>query len=129
HGVASVNESGSLLPFTCAIECARRGHGAAAEESRYRPPRLTPKPRIVGSQTAVVTAAPSAQGAEIHVGGPKDAEIGCVRLHFHWDLEHDRLAGEPSSCWVRVSQLFAGAGEGALFHPRVGTEVIVEFLD
>jgi type VI secretion system secreted protein VgrG len=130
HGVASVSSTPhAALPFACAFECARRGHGSATRESRFRPPRGTPKPRIVGSQTAFVTADPSARGAEIHVGGPPGAEIGCVRLRFHWDKEQERLAKEPSSCWVRVSQIFAGAGEGGLFHPRVGTEVIVEFLD
>jgi type VI secretion system secreted protein VgrG len=117
------------VPFTCAFESARRGRGAAIEESRFRPPRATPRPRIVGSQTAFVTADPSARGAEIHVGGPPGAEIGCVRLRFHWDREDARLAAESSSCWVRVSQAFAGKGEGALWHPRVGVEVIVEFLD
>jgi type VI secretion system secreted protein VgrG len=119
----------SELPFTCAFECARRGHGAAVAASRFRPPRATPKPRIGGSQTAFVTADPAAKGAEIHVGGPPGAEIGCVRLRFHWDREDARLSKEPSSCWVRVSQAFAGKGEGALWHPRVGVEVIVEFLD
>jgi type VI secretion system secreted protein VgrG len=125
---AQAGEIGEV-PFTCAFESARRGHGAAVEPSRFRPPRATPRPRIVGSQTAFVTADPAARGAEIHVGGPPGAEIGCVRLHFHWDREDTRLAREPSSCWVRVSQAFAGKGEGAVWHPRVGVEVIVEFLD
>jgi type VI secretion system secreted protein VgrG len=61
------------------------------------------------------------------VGGPEGNENGCVRLKFHWDTETERLDKEPASCWVRVSQVFAGAGGGAVFHPRVGTEVIVEF--
>jgi type VI secretion system secreted protein VgrG len=130
HGVATVHVGASgEHPFACAFECARRGHGSAVEESRFRPARVTPRPRIVGSQTAFVTDEPSSRGAEIHVGGPEGAEIGCVRLRFHWDTEEARLAKEPSSCWVRVSQVFAGAGEGALWHPRVGCEVIVEFLD
>jgi type VI secretion system secreted protein VgrG len=86
---------------------------------------VTPAPRIHGSQTAFVTAEPQASGAVIHVGD----QIGCVRLRFHWDTDEERLAKEPSSCWVRVSQMFAGAGEGAVWHPRVGVEVIVEFLE
>jgi type VI secretion system secreted protein VgrG len=116
-------------PFACSFECVRRGRGAAVEESRFRPARVTPRPRIVGSQTAFVTDEPTSRGAEIHVGGPEGGEIGCVRLRFHWDTDEPRLASEPSSTWVRVSQIFAGAGEGALFHPRAGCEVLVEFLD
>jgi type VI secretion system secreted protein VgrG len=85
--------------------------------SRFRPARVTPRPQIVGSQTAFVTGE---HGAEIDVN-----DTGCVRLRFHWDEE----PGEPSSCWVRVSQIFAGAGRGAVFHPRIGDEVIVEFLE
>jgi type VI secretion system secreted protein VgrG len=119
----------SGIPYTARIECARRGKNGSPAESRFRPPRATPKPRILGSQTAFVTAEPSTKGAEIHVGGPKGAEIGCVRLKFHWDLQTDRHDKEPTSCWVRVSQTFAGVGEGGVWHPRVGTEVIVEFLD
>jgi len=129
HGVASVASREGSTPYACVFECVRRGAGERVEESRFRPARATPRPRILGSQTAFVTADPAATGAEIHVGGPKGAEIGCVRLRFHWDTEEARLAKEPSSGWVRVSQAFAGAGEGALFHPRVGVEVIVEFLD
>ncbi|NUO48682.1 MAG: type VI secretion system tip protein VgrG [Polyangiaceae bacterium] len=115
-------------PFAARVECARRGAGDSAEESRFRPPLLE-KPRIIGAQTAMVTAEPSTKGAEIHVGGPDGNENGCVRVKFHWDLEAERHDKEPTSCWVRVSQAFAGAGGGALCHPRVGTEVIVDFQD
>ncbi|WP_437908039.1 type VI secretion system tip protein TssI/VgrG [Sorangium sp. So ce327] len=119
----------SGVPYSARIECARRGKSGSPAESGFRPARTTPKPRIVGSQTAFVTAEPSTKGAEIHVGGPPGAEIGCVRVKFHWDLEAERHTKEPSSCWLRVSQMFAGAGEGGVWHPRVGTEVVVEFLD
>lgn len=97
-------------------------------ESHFRPARRTPRPRIHGTQTAYVTADPTSPADEIHVGGPGD--IGCVRLRFHWDQDHARCAQEPSSCWVRVSNTFAGGrGHGALWHPRVGDEVIVAYLD
>ncbi|KYG08657.1 hypothetical protein BE21_22455 [Sorangium cellulosum] len=129
QGTVTLSATPSSVPFSCSFECARRGKGGAPAESRFRPPRVTPKPRIVGSQTAFVTADPRSQGAEIHVGGPPGAEIGCVRLRFHWDLDEERLAKEPSSCWVRVSQVFAGVGEGGVWHPRVGVEVIVDHLD
>jgi len=96
--------------------------------SHFRPERVTPRPRIMGSQTAIVTAEPTAPDAEINVGGPEN--IGCIRVRFHWDIDTGRLEKEPSSCWIRVGQLFAGAaGHGALWNPRVGEEVIVDFLD
>ena len=114
-------------PYVNRFECARCGSKDAEAESHFRPARVTQRPRIVGSQTAVVTGEPSAPDAEINVGGPEN--IGCVRLRFHWDLDTGRLAKEPSSCWVRVSQMFAGGGHGALWNPRVGNEVIVDFLD
>ena len=116
-------------PYESRFECARRGAQGAVAESRFRPARTTRRPRIQGSQTAFVTAEPQALGAEINVGGPLGDEIGCVRVRFLWDKEETRLAKESSSCWIRVSQMFAGAGQGAVFHPRVGTEVIVEFLE
>jgi type VI secretion system secreted protein VgrG len=112
-------------PFTAEFECACRGRGSDVAESRFRPERLTPRPRIFGAQTAFVTAEPSSKGAEINIGGP--SSIGCVRLKFHWDTEEARLAKEPSSAWVRVSQPFARGGQGGIWHARVGTEVIVEF--
>lgn len=116
-------------PYDSRIECARRIFDAGGVgESRYRPAKTARRPRIQGSQTAFVTAEPGSQ-AEINVGGPLGDEIGCVRLRFLWDKEDSRLTKEPSSCWVRVSQFFAGAGQGAVFHPRVGVEVIVEFLE
>lgn len=109
------------------VECMRCGSAGAEAESGFRPALRTPRPHILGSQTAVVTADPTGPDAEIHVGGPED--VGCVRLRFHWDLDAERREGEPSSCWVRVSHMFAGANHGAVWHPRVGDEVVVDFLD
>jgi type VI secretion system secreted protein VgrG len=120
-------QSDKTLPFVAAFECARRGESGAVRESNFRPARSTPKPRISGTQTAVVTAEPSAKDAEINVGGPDGIDVGCVKLRFHWDTEEARLAKEPSSAWVRVSEPTAGAGMGGVWHPRVGTEVIVKF--
>lgn len=126
---SSISGATQREPYLVSFECARRGKGSAVVESRHRPSRVTPRPRILGSQTAFVTDEPSTKGKEIHVGGPKDAEIGCVRLKFHWDTDDARIAKEPSSCWVRVSQTFAGVGEGGVWHPRVGVEVIVDHLE
>ncbi len=91
---------------------------------QYRPQRTAPKPRIEGPQTAVVV------GAE--QGPPKEEiytdSLGRVKVKFDWD----RTSGGGdmnSSCWVRVSQVWAGQNWGAIHIPRVGHEVIVEFLD
>lgn len=129
QGVVSQPSGGEFVPWTAHFELARRGAGSAVEDSRFRPARVTSKPRIKGVQTAVVTADPGSAGAEINVGGPDGINIGCVRVRFRWDSDAARLASEPSSCWVRVSQVFAGAGQGAVFHPRVGDEVLVDFDD
>jgi type VI secretion system secreted protein VgrG len=85
----------------------------------YRPPRLTPKPVVEGTQTAIV-AGPS--GEEIYTD-----EHGRVKVQFHWDREGKK--NENSSCWIRVSQLWAGAGWGAMYIPRIGQEVIVDFIE
>jgi type VI secretion system secreted protein VgrG len=84
---------------------------------QFRTARTTPKPTIHGTQTAVVTG-PS--GEEIHTD-----EHGRVKVQFHWDREGQ--FDENSSCWIRVSQQWAGAGWGAMFIPHIGQEVIVDF--
>jgi type VI secretion system secreted protein VgrG len=110
--------------YTATLEVVRCGEPGQVS---FRPERLTPSPRVYGSQTAVVTAEPG-QSHEINTGG--EADLGCVRLRFAWDQDLGRHAEEPTSCWVRVSQMFAGGrGHGALLHPRVGDEVIVDFLE
>ena len=85
----------------------------------YRPPRETPRPVMRGLQSATVVGP---AGEEVHTD-----EQGRVMVQFHWDRQgqHD----EQSSCWVRVSQLWAGAGWGAMFLPRIGHEVLVDFLE
>ncbi|KFE70570.1 type VI secretion system Vgr family protein [Hyalangium minutum] len=85
----------------------------------FRPPRLTPAPVIAGAQTAIVVG-PS--GEEIHTD-----EHGRIKVRFHWDREAP--GDDRSSCWIRVSQAWAGAGWGALYLPRIGQEVIVRFLE
>lgn len=114
-------------PYKARIEVLRCGAPNEPLDSHYRPAQRTARPRIHGTQTAIVTADPTANGEEIWVGG--DENLGSVRLHFHWDEDAGRLAVEPSSCWIRVSQIFAGASHGAMWHPRVGDEVVVDFLD
>jgi type VI secretion system secreted protein VgrG len=88
-------------------------------ETPFRPPRTTAKPVVEGIQTAVVVG-PS--GEEIYTD-----KYGRVKVQFHWDREGKK--DENSSCWIRVSQVWAGAGWGGMFIPRIGQEVIVEFLE
>ncbi|MBI4854926.1 MAG: type VI secretion system tip protein VgrG [Acidobacteria bacterium] len=87
--------------------------------SAYRPTRVTATPIIYGSQTAIVVGP---KGEEIHVDN-----YGRVKVQFHWDREGKY--DENSSCWVRVSQNWAGKRWGAMFLPRIGQEVIVDFLE
>jgi type VI secretion system secreted protein VgrG len=86
---------------------------------QFRPARVTPSPMVRGPQTALVVG-PS--GEEVH-----SDEHGRVRVMFHWDREAE--AKETDSCWVRVSQEFAGKKWGSMQIPRVGHEVIVSFLE
>jgi type VI secretion system secreted protein VgrG len=83
----------------------------------YRPPRVTPKPIIAGTQTATVV-------------GPSGEELFCdkygrIKVQFHWDREGKNDGA--SSCWVRVAQFWAGKRWGAFFWPRIGHEVVVAF--
>lgn len=85
----------------------------------FRSERITSKPVVKGPQSAVVV-------------GPDDEEIYCdeygrVKVQFHWDRygEND----QNSSCWIRVSQAWAGKGWGSIHTPRIGQEVLVSFLE
>ncbi len=82
-------------------------------------PAPQPKPKVDGPQPAVVTGP---EGEEIFCD-----EYGRVRVKFLWDRYH--AADQDSSCWIQVSQPWAGAGYGHLAIPRVGQEVIVDFLN
>jgi type VI secretion system secreted protein VgrG len=85
----------------------------------FRPPRRTPKPIVQGPQTAVVVGK---SGEEIWVD-----QYGRVVVQFFWDRQGKK--NENSSCWIRVSQPWAGKNWGAMWIPRIGQEVIVEFLE
>ncbi|MFO1106717.1 MAG: type VI secretion system tip protein TssI/VgrG [Amaricoccus sp.] len=85
----------------------------------YRPPRRTPRVVMRGPQTATVV-------------GPAGAEIftdkyARVKVQFHWDRLGKK--DENTTCFIRVSQAWAGAGWGFIQIPRIGQEVIVDFLD
>jgi type VI secretion system secreted protein VgrG len=85
----------------------------------FRPMRVTEKPFVHGPQTAMVVGP---AGEKIHTD-----KHGRVRVQFHWDRygKHD----ERSSCWIRVSQAWAGRGWGSVHLPHVGHEVVVSFLE
>jgi type VI secretion system secreted protein VgrG len=85
----------------------------------FRPARVTPEPFVQGCQTAVVVG-PS--GEEIYTD-----KYGRVKVQFYWDREGKK--NENSSCWIRVSHPWAGQGWGAISIPRIGQEVIVDFLE
>ncbi|NUP12110.1 MAG: type VI secretion system tip protein VgrG [Polyangiaceae bacterium] len=110
--VATSKLSGDRNEWTYEIE-------ALFAADPYVPPRKTPKPHISGVQSAVVC-------------GPRDTEIhtdeyGRCRVQFHWDRENK--LDEKSSCWMRVSQGWAGSAYGLTAIPRVGQEVLVEFFE
>jgi type VI secretion system secreted protein VgrG len=85
----------------------------------FRAPRVTLKPLIYSTQTAIVT---TKSGEEIWCD-----EYGSIKVHFHWDQRGTK--DEKSSCWIRVAQLWAGNKWGGVFTPRIGMEVVVTFLD
>jgi len=85
----------------------------------YRSPRDTPRPRTNGPQTATVVGPP---GEEIWTD-----QYGRVKLQFRWDRYGQ--SNQDSSCWVRVSSPWAGGGFGGVQIPRVGDEVVLDFLN
>ncbi|NQD91883.1 type VI secretion system tip protein VgrG, partial [Pseudomonas sp. CrR25] len=90
----------------------------------FRPLLEHSKPKVLGSQTAVVTGP---QGEEIHCD-----QYGRVKVHFFWDRENwDRegQGNDKTSCWLRVASSWAGDRYGGIAIPRVGMEVLVTFLE
>ena len=85
----------------------------------FRPNQKTPRPVMKGCQTAIVVGQ---ENEEIETD-----EHGRIHVQFHWDREGE--FNEKSSCWIRVSQSTAGASWGAIVIPRIGQEVIVDFLE
>ncbi len=93
--------------------------GVIDAEQAFRTPRDTEKPIVRGIQTAIVVGP---QGEEIHTD-----EYGRVKVQFHWDRYGE--ANENSSCWIRVAHIWAGNNWGGVHLPRIGQEVIVDFLE
>jgi type VI secretion system secreted protein VgrG len=92
---------------------------ALPDSVKYHPPLVARKPVVHGSQPAVVVGK---AGEEIWVD-----KYGRVKVHFFWDRYGQK--NEQSSCWVRVSSVWAGKGWGGVQIPRIGQEVLVDFLE
>jgi len=85
----------------------------------FRPERVTPRPVIEGPQTARVVGP---AGEDIHTD-----KHGRIKVQFHWDRVGRE--DENSSVWIRSAQNMGGAGWGFVFIPRIGMEVVVQFLE
>lgn len=105
-------QGGEELTYRNSFECM-------PSSTPFRPQRVTPQPFVQGCQTAVVVGP---GGEEIYTD-----KYGRVKVQFHWDREGKK--NENSSCWIRVSHPWAGKGWGAISVPRIGQEVIVDFLE
>src|SRR5262245_35296537 len=92
---------------------------AIPSSQQFRPRRATPKPFVQGPQTAVVVGP---GGDEIYTD-----KYGRVKVQFHWDRYGKK--DENSSCWIRVAHPWAGKGWGFVTTPRIGQEVVVDFLE
>ena len=103
---------GEEASFACSFVSMSTGQ-------QFRPRRSTPKPFVQGPQTAVVVGP---GGDEIYTD-----DLGRVKVQFHWDRYGKK--DENSSCWTRVSHPWAGKGWGSVATPRIGQEVIVDFLE
>ncbi len=104
--------SGADAYFSCSFR-------AIDSQQPFRATRATPKPIVQGPQTAIVVGK---SGEEIWTD-----EYGRVKVQFHWDRYGK--SDENSSCWVRVAQIWAGKSWGGMYIPRIGQEVIIEFLE
>jgi type VI secretion system secreted protein VgrG len=112
------HQSGASIPGS---DVMRFNMVALDRAKPFRPALRTPKPRILGVQSAVVV-------------GPENVEIdtdldgfGMVKVKFHWD--RSEVSDGSNCCWIRVSQPWAGSSFGVLFTPRIGQEVLVQFLE
>ena len=110
---AAYDSAGGAGSFQCRFTLQRF-------DEPFRPARISPKPMVAGPQTAVVVGA----------GDPGDIvpdKYGRVKVQFHWDRVGKKDAN--SSCWVRVASPWAGNGFGMIALPRLGQEVVVDFLE
>lgn len=115
-----VSTSHQFVNSDVVSECSHQGDFVAIPKTQtFRSSRITPRPVISGPQTAIVTGA---SGDEIWTDSN-----GRIKVQFHWDRVGTN--DENSSCWIRVAQMWAGNKWGSQFLPRVGHEVVVEFME
>jgi type VI secretion system secreted protein VgrG len=113
EGEFETGRKGGKEPFfACAVV-------AIASQQTFRAARTTPRPFVQGVQTAIVVGP---AGEEIHTD-----KHGRIKVQFHWDRRGK--FDDNSSCWMRVSQPSAGKGWGSMIIPRIGQEVIVDFIE
>jgi len=122
--VTSVSLDAAVDEFSSGTSTETRTHfscsfKAIPAKTPYRPPRITPEPIISGLQTALVVGP---GGEEIYTD-----QYGRIKVQFYWDRMGKKDAN--SSCWMRVSQVWAGKNWGVMVIPRIGMEVIVQFTD
>ena len=110
--LSSVTQTGDQEQYSNSFE-------AFPADTVFHPARVTPKPKVVGSQTALVVGK---SGEEIWTD-----EYGRIKVKFYWD--QSSASDETSSCWIRVMQGWAGKAWGSIFLPRIGQEVVVSFLE
>jgi len=113
-----------LIDDTPELDADQRGSSAflitvMPAATLFKPPRLTPRVTMPGPQSAIVVGP---AGEELHVD-----KMGRVKVQFHWDRYGKK--DENSTCWIRVSQPWAGKAWGGYFIPRIGQEVLVDFVN
>ena len=135
RGAENGNYLITSVTHTFEQEVETSGGGVTAEGTKYEnsftcipadtpfvPRRTTAKPRIRGPHTAEVVGEDGSNPGEVRID-----EKGRVKVKFPWDRNED--TGGDTTCWIRVSNGWAGGGWGAQFHPRIGHEVLVSFLE
>ncbi|HXS97004.1 MAG TPA: type VI secretion system Vgr family protein [Candidatus Limnocylindrales bacterium] len=131
HSISESNGSYTLIAVThTARQPIEMGGGAGGghydnqfecipADVHYRPPIVTPLPAVRGVETAIVVGP---GGEEIYTD-----KYGRVKVQFHWDREGKN--DENSSCWCRVATYWAGKQWGAIHIPRIGQEVVIDFVN
>ena len=120
HSFDAINNAADANGSEASFECRFEAIPAATQ---FRPARTTPRPVIAGTQTALVIADFRSDTDSSGGSDPIGANLGRVKVRFFWD----RYGSD--SCWARVSTPWAGKGYGFQNMPRVGEEVLVQFLE